>query len=65
MNKSMIAITVIRKLPLQLTGYKIFRVETMKWLRQLVTGLSSWIPGFAPRSVHVGFVVDRMALGQV
>jgi hypothetical protein len=27
--------------------------------------LSLWRPGFAPRSVHVGFVVDKVALGQV
>jgi hypothetical protein len=29
------------------------------WLRLLVTGLSPWRPGFAPGSIHVGFVVDR------
>jgi hypothetical protein len=28
------------------------------WFRQLVAGLSQWRPGFAPGSVHVGFVVD-------
>jgi hypothetical protein len=32
----------------------------MPWLRQLVTGLSLWRPGFTPRSVHVGFVVGKM-----
>jgi hypothetical protein len=35
------------------------------WLRQLVAGLSPWRPRFAPGSVHVGFVVDKMAFGQV
>jgi hypothetical protein len=28
------------------------------WLRSLVAGLLPWRPGFAPVSVHVGFVVD-------
>jgi hypothetical protein len=35
------------------------------WLRRLVAGLSSWRTGFDPRLVHVGFVVDKVALGQV
>jgi hypothetical protein len=35
------------------------------WLRWLVAGLSTRRPGFDPRSVHVGFVVDKVALGQV
>jgi hypothetical protein len=35
------------------------------WLRLLVVSLSPNRPGFAPGSVHVGFVVDRVALGQV
>jgi hypothetical protein len=34
------------------------------WLRRLVTGLSPRRPGFDPGSVHVGFVVDKVALGQ-
>jgi hypothetical protein len=29
------------------------------------TGLSPRRPGFAPGSIHVGFVVDKVALGQV
>jgi hypothetical protein len=33
-------------------------------LRRLVAGLSPRRPGFDPRSVHVGFVVDQVALGQ-
>jgi hypothetical protein len=33
-------------------------------LRWLVAGFSPRRPGFAPRSVHVGFVVDRVAVGQ-
>jgi hypothetical protein len=35
------------------------------WPRQSVTGLLPRRPGFAPWSVHVGFVVDRVASGQV
>jgi hypothetical protein len=35
--------------------------EAMPWLRQLVAGLSPQRPG----SVHVGFVLDEVALGQV
>jgi hypothetical protein len=34
------------------------------WLRWLVAGLSPRRPGFHPGSVHVGFVVDNVALGQ-
>jgi hypothetical protein len=48
-------------------------VETQKlgernavlWLRRLVAGLSQWRLGFKPGPVHVGFVVDKEALGQV
>jgi hypothetical protein len=35
------------------------------WFRSLVAGLSPRRPGFAPGSIHVGFVVDKVALGQV
>jgi hypothetical protein len=35
------------------------------WLRSLVVGLSPRRPGFAPGSIRVGFVVDKVALGQV
>ena len=37
----------------------------MSWLIQLVAGLSTRRLEFDPRSVHVGFVEDKMALGQV
>jgi len=33
------------------------------WLRRLVAGRSPRIPGFGPRSVHVSFMVDTVALG--
>jgi hypothetical protein len=34
-------------------------------LRQFVTGFPPRRPGFVPRSGHVGFVVDKVTLGQV
>jgi hypothetical protein len=34
------------------------------WLRSLIAGLSPRRPGFAPGSINVGFVVDKVALGQ-
>jgi hypothetical protein len=36
-------------------------VKAVSWLRQSVTGLSLW----RPVSVHVRFVVVRVAMGQV
>jgi hypothetical protein len=35
------------------------------WLRRLVTGLSRRRLGIDPRPVHVGFVVDKVALGRI
>ena len=35
------------------------------WLRRLVAGLPPLRHGFDPESVHVGFVVDEVALWQV
>jgi hypothetical protein len=35
------------------------------WLKEFVTDLLPQRPGFDPRLVHVGFVVDEVALGQV
>jgi hypothetical protein len=37
----------------------------MPWLRWLVADLSMRRARFASRSVHVGFEVDEVALGQV
>jgi hypothetical protein len=34
------------------------------WLRSLVGGLSPRRPGLAPGSIHVGFIVDKVPLGQ-
>jgi hypothetical protein len=39
--------------------------EAVPWLRRLDAGLPRRRPGFDPGSVHVGFVVDKVALGQV
>jgi hypothetical protein len=41
------------------------RIMAVPWLRRLVAGLSPRRPGFDSGSVHIGFVVDRVALGQV
>jgi hypothetical protein len=40
-------------------------VMTASWLRQLFAGLSPRRPGFDTGSVYVGFVVDKVTLGQV
>jgi hypothetical protein len=37
----------------------------MPWLRSLVAGLPPPRPGFAPGSIYMGFVVGKVALGQV
>jgi hypothetical protein len=42
-----------------------FWTKAVPWLRSLVAGLSPRRPGFAPWSIHVGFAVDKVALGQV
>jgi hypothetical protein len=39
--------------------------QAVPWLRSLIAGLSERRPRFAPGSIHVGFVVDKVALGQV
>jgi hypothetical protein len=39
--------------------------QAVPWLRWLVAGLSPRRPGFASGSIHMGFVVDKVALGQV
>jgi hypothetical protein len=41
------------------------RTKAVPLLRRLVAGLSPRRPGFDPGSVRVGFVVDKLALGQV
>jgi hypothetical protein len=37
----------------------------MQWLTRLVAGLSPRSSRLAPGSIHVGFVVDKVALQQV
>jgi hypothetical protein len=39
--------------------------RAVPWLRGLAAGLPPRRPGLDPESVHVGFVVDEVALGQV
>jgi hypothetical protein len=41
------------------------RNQTVPWLRRLIAGFSQRRPGFDPRLVHVGFVVEKVTLGQV
>jgi hypothetical protein len=59
------------KLPIYLmkNNFSIQRINCLSravpWLRRLVAGLSPRRPGFNPESVHVGFVVDKVALRQV
>jgi hypothetical protein len=40
-------------------------IKVVQWLRRLAASLSRRRPVFAHALVHVGFVVDRVALGQV
>ena len=40
-------------------------LRAVAWLRRLVYGLSPRRPGFDPGSVNMGFLVDKVALGQV
>jgi hypothetical protein len=39
--------------------------KSVPWLRRLVAALPPRRPGFDPGSVHVEFVVEKVALGQV
>jgi hypothetical protein len=39
--------------------------KAVPYLRRLVSGFPPRRPGFEPRSGHVGFVVDKVELGQV
>jgi hypothetical protein len=52
---------------MMLSGYNSSRwvVCAVPLLRQLVAGFSQPRPWFSPRSVHVEFLVDIVALGQV
>jgi hypothetical protein len=37
----------------------------VRWFRRLLSNPSPWRPRFTYRAVHVGFVVDNVAMGQV
>jgi hypothetical protein len=39
--------------------------QAMQWVRQFVADLSMWMPGFNPRTVHEGLVVDKVTLKHV
>jgi hypothetical protein len=56
--KAWIQITHIPNKYQTFTSAETCSVKAVPWLRRLVAGLS-------PGSVHVGFVVDKVALGQV
>jgi hypothetical protein len=43
----------------------IFRVEDESSMFLIYIGISPRMPGFAPGSINMGFVVDKVALGQV
>jgi hypothetical protein len=45
--------------------YELLRIRPVPCLKRLAAGLSPRRPGFDPGSVHVEFVVDKLALGQV
>jgi hypothetical protein len=46
-------------------GYNFIMLVAAPWLWQLVASLSPQRPRFEPRLVRVGFVVDKVTLGQV
>jgi hypothetical protein len=43
----------------------IYSNKAVPWLRWLVAGLSQWRPRFIAGTVHAGFVVEKVAMGQV
>jgi hypothetical protein len=43
--------------------YLVSIIMAVPWLRSLAADLSPRRPGFAPGSIHVEFVVDKVALG--
>jgi hypothetical protein len=46
-----------------LFGCFVMLYQVVPWLRQLVVGLSPWIPSFSLRPVHVEFLVDKVTMG--
>jgi hypothetical protein len=47
------------------SAYYLHTLKAVPWLRRLAARLPPRRPGFDPGSVHVEFVVDKVALGQV
>jgi hypothetical protein len=57
-------------IPIKLTGYQCLKsvmgdYTTVRWLRRLLVSLSPLRPRFMSGSVIMGFVVDKVTLGQV
>jgi len=50
--------------PSRIAGWYV-KIGAMQWLGPSVTGLSIWRSGSNPRLVHMVFMVDISALGQV
>jgi hypothetical protein len=54
------------RIPGGLTGYRTkYMLKAVPRFRSLVAALSPRRPGFTPGSIDVGFVVDKVPLGQV
>jgi hypothetical protein len=45
------------------THTSFFQFKAKPWLRWLVPGLSTWRPGCDLRPFHVGFMMEKVALG--
>jgi hypothetical protein len=56
-------LSVINKIQVAVGRLLTLTIGAVPWLRSLVAELSPWTPGFAPGSIHVGFAVDKVALG--
>jgi hypothetical protein len=64
-NKQFIGLTWLQKKPVRDRSITLtLDCKAMPCLRRLVFNLSPWMSEFAPGSVHVGFVMNRLALGQ-
>jgi hypothetical protein len=50
-----------------LSAYEVYDCQKFEkhWLKQLVASLSLQRPRFTPESIHMGFMVDIVVLGQV
>jgi len=56
----------VNKAKIRLVSFPIpIIVQAVSFLRRRVTVFSTRRPAFNPGSIHVGFVVDEVALGQI